>query len=293
MARMRRRFADIDRTQENISPREQLEAAGSPRARRIMQGKIHGAVDQRRRKNLESGLRSLTLKDYSDWDRGNPYLKDKPFDDPTYTGVSWPGGRERYLSRHNPLNTEALYRQNKEIYPQHWIDYFGGEENIPETNHPYNLYLQNINTPKYEGYNPGGGYEMFKEGFPVEGWNEYERDKQRLGAEFGLGEFSGTEFPPRPLPYDASEFVGTPVERYQPTPGTEYDPMENIEYDALHTMNPADAGEFVNAEEAPMTSEPKDWSRSWGEIFRQILGRERPGDRLFNRGGIASLPYAR
>ena len=33
----------------------------------------------------------------------------------------------------------------------------------------------------------------------------------------------------------------------------------------------------------------KNWSRSWGEIFRDILGLEREGDRLFNRGGIASL----
>ena len=227
------------------NPREQLEAAGSPRARRIMQGKIYNAADQRRRRNLESGLRSLKLNNYSDWDRGHPYLQDKLFDDPTYTGVSWPGGRERYLSRHT--NPEALYRQNKEIYPQYMIDYYGGVENIPETSSPYNLYLQNINTPKYEGYDPGGGYEMFQEGMPVEGWNEYEQDRQRL--EFGLGEFSGMEFPPRPLDYDADEFVGTPVERYQPAEGTEYNPMENIEYDALHMMNPADAGEFVDEEE--------------------------------------------
>jgi hypothetical protein len=54
------------------------------------------------------------------------------------------------------------------------------------------------------------------------------------------------EFPRRPLDYDADEFVGTPVERYQPTEGTEYNPMEHIDYDALHMMNPSGVGEFAN-----------------------------------------------
>ena len=74
------------------------------------------------------------------------------------------------------------------------------------------------------------------------------RTAAEQSEKYPLGEFSGTEFPPRPLDYDADEFVGTPVERYQPAPGTEYNPMENIEYDALHMMNPADAGEFVDEE---------------------------------------------
>jgi hypothetical protein len=303
------------RPRRNISPREQLEAAVSPEARRSMQGRISDAVYQRRRSNLEGGLRSLTTHKYNEFDRGNPYLKDKLFDDPTYTGFSWPGGRERYLSRHT--NPEALYRQNKEIYPQYIKDYWEKnpskdprnpeneelyEKRYTEGMQPYNLYLQNINTPKYEGYTPGGGYEMFKEGFPVEGWNEYERDKQRLGAEFGLGEFSGTEFPPRPLPYDASEFAGTPVERYQPTPGTEYSPMEHIDYDALHLMNPADAGEFGNDPDIALTtnnitddtwmtpddSRPMFGKPNWKPFWDYITGG------LFkNRGGLASLRYER
>ena len=244
------------------NPREQLEAAGSPRARRAMQGRIYNAADQRRRKNLESGLRSLRLNDYSEWDRGHPYLQDQFFDDPTYTGASWPGGRERYLSRHT--NPEALYRQNKEIYPSYIEDYWAKNPNQDPRNpeneelyekrytegmQPYNLFLQNVNTPTYYGHTGSGDIDWGKLGFPVEGWEEYEQDRQRLGAEFGLGEFSGTEFPPRPLDYDAGEFAGTPVKRYQPAEGTEYTPMEHIDYDAFHLMNPYDAGEFVDEDE--------------------------------------------
>ena len=92
-----------------------------------------------------------------------------------------------------------------------------------------------------DNYNP----LQYKWGYPtdmLEVENPSAVAEQR--EEFPLGEFSGMEFPPRPLDYDADEFVGTPIERYQPAPGTEYSPMENIEYDALHMMNPSDAGEF-------------------------------------------------
>ena len=259
----------------NISPREQLEAAVSPRASRRMRGRISDAVYQRRRKNLESGLRSLTLKDYGDWDRGNPYLKDKLFADPTYTGASWPGGRERYLSRHT--NPEALYRQNKEIYPQYIKDYWAKnpskdprnpeneelyEKRYREGMQPYDLYLQNINTPTYEGYTPEGRYDWRKLGMPVEGWNEYEQDKQRLGAEFGLGEFSGMEFPPRPIDYDVDEFTDVPIgDDTMPdmlTRGAEVPPIST----------PYDVGEFGPLEE--------DWRR-----------------KRKSRGGLASLRYER
>ena len=206
-------------------------------------------------RDLQGGLRSLALKNYNKYDRGNPYLAE-PL---SFTGSSWPGGRERYLSRFT--NPEALYRQDKEIYPQHMLDYWAKnpskdprnpeneelyERRYREGIQPYDLFLGNPYRPNYEGYDLGGGYEPFKAGMPVEGWNEYELDRQR--EEFGLGEFSGTEFPPRPLDYDADEFVDTPIERYQPDPGTGYNPMENIEYDALHMMNPYEAGEFVDEE---------------------------------------------
>jgi hypothetical protein len=92
-----------------------------------------------------------------------------------------------------------------------------------------------------DNYNP----LQYKWGYPTDMLEVENRSAVAEQSEnFPLGEFSGMEFPPRPLDYDADEFVGTPVERYQPAPGTEYNPMENIEYDALHMMNPVDAGEF-------------------------------------------------
>ena len=251
--------------ERNISPREQLEAAGSPRARRIMQGRIQSGINQRRRRNLEGGLRSLALHNYNEYDRGNPYLKDKLFADPTYTGVSWPGGRERYLSRINPLNTEALYRQNKEIYPPWMIDYYGGEENIPETSGPSTIYLGNPYRPNYEGYDSAGGYEPFKEGMPVEGWNEFELDRQR--EEFPFGEFSGTEFPPRPIEDDPTlpDFLtrgtGRDSSALPPmiTPGTGRDSSALPDFLTPGTGNrpydgtPSGVGEFVDENEDELT----------------------------------------
>ena len=104
---------------------------------------------------------------------------------------------------------------------------------------------------------------QYKWGWPTD-FLETGRTAAEQSEKYPLGEFSGMDFPPRPLPYDADEFAGTPIQRYEPAEGTAYTPMENIEYDALHLMNPADAGEFVDVEET--ITEPADDPSLWDSI---------------------------
>jgi hypothetical protein len=248
-------------------------------------------------RDLQGGLRSLALKNYNEYDRGNPYLAE-PL---SFTGSSWPGGRERYLSRYT--NPEALYRQNKEIYPRHMVDYWGKNPSTDPRNpeneelykrrylegiQPYDLFLGNEYRPNYEGYSPSGGYEMFKEGFPVEGWNEYEQDKQGLGAEFGLGEFSGTEFPPRPLDYDADEFGDTyplddPTLPSMLTPGsTGVAPID--------TSTPTGIGEFqTSPPEMFENNRLSNLSQTWQEILDRTGDEDLANEWLASQQKTANL----
>ena len=231
-----------------------------------------GEVGQWRR-DVNTGLRSLL-----------PTGLDSPGRDISgLTGVSWPGGRERYQHANHPLNEASAWPA---LGSQRMDNSFMGNWGI--TGGP-NIYSGNF--PMYPTWTGGMGLtgEDGSRGYGREGYDplqykwgfntdmlETGRTAEEQSEKYPLGEFSGTEFPPRPLDYDADEFVGTPIERYQPTEGTEYTPMEHIEYDALHMMNPADSGEFVNAEEVERAASSKlPWWKFW------------------NRGGIASLPYAR
>ena len=167
------------------------------------------------------------------------------------TGVSWPGGRERYQHANHPLNEASAWPA---LGSQRMDNSFMGNWGI--TGGP-NIYSGNF--PMYPTWTGGmgligedgsEGYTerdnlQYKWGYPTD-FLETGRTAAEQSEKYPLGEFSGTEFPPRPLDYDADEFVGTPVERYQPAEGTEYSPMENINYDELHMMNPSGVGEFSN-----------------------------------------------
>ena len=236
------------------------------------QRRSSGEVGQWRR-DVNTGLRSLL-----------PMGIDPPGRDISeLTGVSWPGGRERYQHANHPLNEASAWPA---LGSQRMDNSFMGKWGI--TGGP-NVYSGNF--PMYPTWTGGMGFigDDGSQGYGREGYGplqykwgfntdmlETGRTAAEQSAKYPLGEFSGMEFPPRPLDYDADEFAGTPIQRYQPAKGTGYNPMENIEYDALHMMNPADSGEFVNAEEVERAASSKlPWWKFW------------------NRGGIASLPYAR
>ena len=201
--------------------------------------------------------------------------------------TSWPGGRERYLSANHPLNEASAWpafgsdRMNPSTASGKFINKWGmtGGPNLYSGNYPmYPTWTGGMgligDEEGSQGY-PDYGALQYKWGYPTD-MLETGRTAAEQSAKYPLGEFSGMEFPPRPMDYDADEFVDTPIEMYQPAEGTGYNPMENIEYDALHMMNPADSGEFVNAEEVERAASSKlPWWKFW------------------NRGGIASLPYAR
>ena len=207
------------------------------------QRRSSGEVGQWQR-DVNTGLRSLL-----------PTGIDPPGRDISgLTGVSWPGGRERYQHANHPLNEASAWpalgsdRMDNSLMGK-W-DMTGGP-NLYSGSYPmYPTWTGGMGVTGPQGYGRDNYNPLqYKWGYPtdmleVENLSAIAEQSEK----YPLGEFSGTEFPPRPLNYDADEFVGTPVERYQPAPGTEYNPMENIEYDALHMMNPADAGEFVDEE---------------------------------------------
>jgi len=196
-----------------------------------------GEAEQWRR-DVNTGLRSLL-----------PRGIDPPGGDISgLTGVSWPGGRERYQHANHPLNEAsawpALGSQRMDIDGK-WET--TGGPNIYSGNFPmYPTWTGGmglIGDDGSQGYTERDNLQ-YKWGWPTDFLETGSREAAEQRANFPLGEFSGMDFPPRPLPYDADEFVDTPIEMYQPAKGTEYTPMENIEYDALHLMNPYDAGEF-------------------------------------------------
>ena len=240
-----------------------------------------GEAEQWRR-DVNTGLRSLL-----------PRGIDPPGGDISgLTGVSWPGGRERYQHANHPLNEAsawpALGSQRMDIDGK-WET--TGGPNIYSGNFPmYPTWTGGEGLQGSKGY-PDYGALQYKWGYPTD-FLETGRTAAEQSEKYPLGEFSGTEFPPRPINYDAGEFVGTPVQRYQPTEGTEYTPMEHIDYDALHMMNPSGVGEFANT---PNLAQQLDPSQMLGlppttpkprvgkiaNILKNLFG--------YSRGGIVSL----
>ena len=190
------------------------------------QRRSSGEVGQWQR-DVNTGLRSLLP-----WNRPGEL-----------TGVSWPGGMERYQRANHPLNEASAWPALGSDRINKW-DMTGGP-NVYNRSFPrYETWTGGMGLQGSQGYPDYGAYHE-KWGYPTDMLEVKNLSAiAEQSAKYPLGEFSGTEFPPRPLDYDADEFVGTPVERYQPAPGTEYNPMEHIEYDALHMMNPYDAEEF-------------------------------------------------
>jgi len=180
------------------------------------------------------------------------------------TGVSWPGGRERYQHAHHPLNEASAWPAlGSDRMDNSFAGKWGmtGGPNLYSGSYPmYPTWTGGMGVTGAQGYGRDNYNPLqYKWGYPTDMLEVENRSAVAEQSEnFPLGEFSGMEFPPRPLDYDADEFVGTPVERYQPAPGTEYNPMENIEYDDLHMMNPSDAEEFQTSSPEMMDNDMMD-----------------------------------
>jgi len=271
MARMRRKFADRSdiRDRKNYGQSGSGFIASRRAAKTAENRRRRGEVGQFQR-DVNTGLRSL--------------LPNREISG--LTGVSWPGGMERYQHANHPLNEASAWPA---LGSQRMDNSFMGKWDM--TGGP-NLYSGNY--PMYPTWTGGegltGSQGYGREGYsPLQykwGYNTDFLETGKTAAEqsekYPLGEFSGTEFPPRPLDYDKNEFADPLVERYQPAEGTEYTPMEHIDYDALHTMNPADAGEFGNDHATEMLGlPPKQRVGKIANILKNLFG--------YNRGGIASL----
>ena len=220
------------------------------------------------------------------------------------TGVSWPGGRERYQHANHPLNEASAWPA---LDSQRMDNSFMGKWGM--TGGP-NL---SGNFPMYDTWTGGEGLQG-SQGYPDYGayhnkWG-YNTDMLETGktaaeqsANFPLGEFSGMEFPPRPIEDDPTlpDFLtpgtGRDSSALPPmvTPGTGVDSSALPDFLTPGTGNrpydgtPSGVGEFED--EPWMTPEgslggrrPMTEASGWKPFLHYITGG------LFkNRGGIMSL----
>ena len=228
--------------------------------------------------------------------------------------TSWPGGRERYLSANHPLNEASAWpafgsdRMNPSTASGKFINKWGmtGGPNLYSGNYPmYPTWTGGMgligDEEGSQGY-PDYGALQYKWGYPTD-MLETGRTAAEQSANFPLGEFSGMEFPPRPIEDDPTlpDFLtrgtGRDSSALPPmvTPGTGVDSSALPDFLTPGTGNrsydgtPSGVGEF---EDQPwMTPEgslggrrPMTDASGWKPFLHYITGG------LFkNRGGIASL----